>query len=236
MNKHLPVLIVLLGFGLVGCASTKVAIASKKEVIEYPVLDTIVQQELGDTLVEYGLKWASPTLRISKEFKTDIHPITRIFYVIEPQILKPTSIDAKGRNYFVASEWSIYGGISINQKASVLLPMFGNIEGLCFNGLADINREECIGQEYLEKATYYDRTVPSVKQQLIYNGRIGTNVKFLYREISDGQYLRQPFTQDIQYDLSEGKIIGFKGARIEIVEATNRQISYKVLKHFDPIE
>ena len=45
---------------------------------------------------------------------------------------------------------------------------------------------------------------------------------------------RPAFNQDVQYDLSEGKTIGFKGARVEIVEATNTNIRYRVLAHFPP--
>ena len=44
--------------------------------------------------------------------------------------------------------------------------------------------------------------------------------------------MRPAFTQDIQYDLKESNIIGFKGVRIEIIEATNRHIKYKVLNSF----
>ena len=44
---------------------------------------------------------------------------------------------------------------------------------------------------------------------------------------------RPAFTQDLQYDLTESKVIGFRGLRIEIISATNIKIEYKVLNHFD---
>lgn len=71
----------------------------------------------------------------------------------------------------------------------------------------------------------------SFRQELIYNGRAGSTVKFLYREIAGGS-LRGGFSQDVQYDLSEGNIVGFKGARIEVLEATNARIQYRVLATF----
>ena len=70
--------------------------------------------------------------------------------------------------------------------------------------------------------------------ELIYNGKIDDSVKFLYREISGG-YMRDAFSQEIQYDLGEGNEIGFKGARILIHNATNRTIEYEVLQHFELI-
>jgi hypothetical protein len=43
---------------------------------------------------------------------------------------------------------------------------------------------------------------------------------------------RPSFTQDLQYDLSEGNIVGFKGLRIEIIKAQNTKIEYKILSFF----
>jgi len=41
------------------------------------------------------------------------------------------------------------------------------------------------------------------------------------------------FNNDVDYDLNESKVIGYKGARIEIIEATNELIKYRVLKNFN---
>lgn len=41
---------------------------------------------------------------------------------------------------------------------------------------------------------------------------------------------RPAFYQDLSYDLIESKIIGFKGTQIEIIEATNSEIKYMVVK------
>ena len=43
---------------------------------------------------------------------------------------------------------------------------------------------------------------PTFRQQFIYNGKVGSNLKFLYREISNN-YARAPFSQEVQYDLNE---------------------------------
>ena len=69
------------------------------------------------------------------------------------------------------------------------------------------------------------------KQELIYNGRVGDGLKFIYREFTEN-LARPSFTQSVQYDLSKSNIIGFKTVEIEIIDATNTDISYKVIKHF----
>ena len=45
--------------------------------------------------------------------------------------------------------------------------------------------------------------------------------------------MQDAFTQEIQYDLDEGSEIGFKGARLTVLNTTNRSITYEVSKHFD---
>lgn len=70
------------------------------------------------------------------------------------------------------------------------------------------------------------------KKEIIYNGKVGDAIKFTYREFTDN-IARPAFTQDLQYDLSESNIIGFKGLRIQIEKATNTNITYIVLKDFD---
>jgi hypothetical protein len=69
------------------------------------------------------------------------------------------------------------------------------------------------------------------KYELIYNGRLGSGLKFIYREFY-GDMARPSFTQDIQYDLSLSNIIGFKNAQIEVLEATNTSLEYSVVSHF----
>ena len=41
---------------------------------------------------------------------------------------------------------------------------------------------------------------------------------------------RPAFTQDLTYDLADGDEIGFRGARIKVLKATNTAITYVVLK------
>jgi hypothetical protein len=76
----------------------------------------------------------------------------------------------------------------------------------------------------------------SFQQTLLYSGRVGNKISFSYREFSN-QSARTAFTNSAEYDLSESKLIGYKGAQIEVIEATNQTISYRVIRNFnDPIK
>jgi len=63
----------------------------------------------------------------------------------------------------------------------------------------------------------------SFRQEFIYNGKTKDTLKISYREFKDDM-ARPAFYQDLSYDLSESRIIGFRDIRIEVIEATNTDI------------
>ena len=73
---------------------------------------------------------------------------------------------------------------------------------------------------------------PNTFQQSIeYGGRSGAVLKFTYSEFTDN-FARQAFTREFQVDLSQGTVAAYKGAIIEIENATNSSITYKVVRNF----
>lgn len=73
----------------------------------------------------------------------------------------------------------------------------------------------------------------SFKYIALYQGKVGNKIKVSYREFIENM-ARPAFTQDIEYELNEGKptTIGFKGLRIDIIEASNMNVKYKVTKDY----
>ena len=69
----------------------------------------------------------------------------------------------------------------------------------------------------------------SFKRELIYAGISQNTISILYREFVDNM-ARPAFSQELKYDISQGKEIGYKSARFEIIKATNTELTYKVLK------
>ena len=70
-------------------------------------------------------------------------------------------------------------------------------------------------------------------QQLIYNGKAGNVINITYREYSidaGNKYLRNDFTEKLQYDISESNLISFRSLKIEIIEANSNEIKFKVLE------
>lgn len=70
------------------------------------------------------------------------------------------------------------------------------------------------------------------QQTLIYSGKVGSTLNISYREFN-GSLARPAYSNDVVYDLADSNIIGYQGAKLEVIEATNQQITYKVIKNFN---
>lgn len=79
------------------------------------------------------------------------------------------------------------------------------------------------------KAIVFDRD--SFQQTLLYSGKVGNRINLSYREFAGGM-ARSAFTNTAEYDLSESNVIGYQGAQIEVIEATNQFIRYRLLSNF----
>ena len=82
------------------------------------------------------------------------------------------------------------------------------------------------------KAQHVEVDVRNFKQELIYSGRNEKELFFTYREFSENM-IRAAFQQEVRYELDETRIIGFKSLRIEVIKATNQDITYKIIQGFE---
>ena len=96
-------------------------------------------------------------------------------------------------------------------------------------------------QEFREKnVPYVDaedivQRPTNLQRVLEYSGKSANAISVFYKEFNetmDGAFIRPAFTQEFKFDLGESNIIGIKGARIEVIQANNTGITYKVLSHF----
>jgi hypothetical protein len=71
-------------------------------------------------------------------------------------------------------------------------------------------------------------TPESFRRELVYSGVSQNTVTVVYREFKDN-LARPAFTQELKYDLAQSRVIGYKGARFEVLDAGNTAITYKVL-------
>ena len=65
------------------------------------------------------------------------------------------------------------------------------------------------------------------RAQMIYTGLAGNTIRAAYREFA-GDFIRPAFAQELQYNLSPDSTIAYKSIKIQILEATNSQLRYRV--------
>ena len=66
------------------------------------------------------------------------------------------------------------------------------------------------------------------RQELVYSGKAENIINISYREYKE-QVARPTFYQDLKYDLSESMLIQFQNYRMEILDANNTGIQFKVI-------
>lgn len=95
--------------------------------------------------------------------------------------------------------------------------------------------EVMISEEKGVKNDVYNTILPgSIKWELVYAGKSNNNVKIYYREyvVQNGAWLaKDAFTQELNYDLSEGNIIRYKDIQMGVISANNEKIVYKVISN-----
>ena len=96
-----------------------------------------------------------------------------------------------------------------------------------------IDGKDCTKIDYTlnKKLAQTTLSSDSFQQTLLYNGKIGNKITLAYREFSSG-IARPAFSNNVDYDLAESPIVGYKGARLEVVKATNTELTYRVLSGF----
>lgn len=215
------------------CASTQ-TILPKTQIIDRPALNETTTAELGETVVEKGRLRTYQGLALANELQWGDGIILKKF-TLSPGRLRARQQDGKFTYYYSdnmtahdallgTSPYPSGGLCRANDGA-------GPIKGFIVAGRCNMNWNHTPD---VSPVQIYDLDSPGFRQELIYNGRVGDSLKFLYREFS-GDMMRPPFSQDVQYDINESRMIGFRGVRIEVIDATNTQIRYRVLSSFpDP--
>lgn len=72
----------------------------------------------------------------------------------------------------------------------------------------------------------------AIEGELLYSGISGSTLKLQYREFVDGAGMmlaRQPFFQELTYDLSKSDEIAFRDIKIKILSADSSKLAYEIL-------
>ena len=122
-------------------------------------------------------------------------------------------------------------GCSITDEAYFRNPEFGVTSTA---GIGDpIYRYRKQGKVFHDYMNAKESNMTDSKQfEILYSGLSKGELKVTYREFIN-DLARSSFYQEASYDYSGGKtMITFKGAKVEVLNANNQQIQYRVLNGF----
>lgn len=210
---------------MTGCASPKYNYSASVTVISEPPLSTTQISNVGDVLLRQG-KYSEHEA-IYLPVKADISWAYDLFmgYYLKhgedesAEYYSPAGGEDGGKvdKAVLADPWK-----SVMAKK--------NTKTLCV--VTVFNATSCADNMNFERVKKPILTHDSFQQTLIYSGKVGNKINIGYREFSNN-LARPAFNNNVEYDLSDSAVIGYKGAQLEIIEATNQYIKYRVVRNFN---
>lgn len=180
-------------------------------------------KNIGDTILAQGLKYKSSKITIDNS--TYYNAPRGDYYLLYEY--KPWNAGKKeiyNKVYRYALEELEYGLILTHENK--LYTAYSNVYGTVYT------QSLIKPTDYRIDNNYYIEKKNNLVQTLIYTGKSGNTIKFLYREYYN-DLARQAFDLELSYDLKDGNIIACKGAKIQIHDITNTSIKYTILSGFN---
>lgn len=213
-------------------------IPSSPELVHAPAVNAEADVEVGTSMVATAKRTVSPGIRL-------IEPITHQgTYNMYPYVLSIPSgplfaaaTDAMGTFYEAPQEieYRAYTGAVIKVHGGVFVPTASpsatEVFWLATNAPTTPLNDGHPGIKF-EPTTVERWGADSFKRELVYGGVSQNTITVLYREFIHDM-ARPAFSQELKYDLSKGSVIGYRGARFQVLDVTNTGIKYKVLTHME---
>lgn len=227
---------------LVGCGTTTgvVRVAGTAQIVHTPKVNTDAEAEIGQTIISKANLTTYPAVKVNQALSDTVkQSLMNNRYsgttTINPGIYKKTSEDANGSFFpdpygtfqFAAGTIKCTCGVYVPHDATKPPVMFTYHSTIGATGF-----EFGVNQLDVSKTVSEVWSTDSFKKELVYGGMSQKTISISYREFSDGT-ARPAFSQDLKYDLSEGDEIGFRGARFQVIKASNTVLKYKVTKALD---
>lgn len=207
-----------------------------------PEVGQISEAALGESLIASYLTVSRPALKLVQPVTT-----TKTSYslTIPAGELIQVATNPEGEYYEapLPSALSTFGAQQADIPTGIFIPSQGGTPETYWGGPGP-NKINMPGSKYtliVEQASSiaYERTTHvsvqpnSFRMELLYSGLSHNVLALTYREFKNDM-LRPAFTQEVTYDLSQGREIGFRNARFRILETNNLGIKYEVLRPLAP--
>ncbi len=222
VNKFL---ILFLSLSLIGCATPVYNSTSTISNISKPPLNSINTVSVGDQMLVQGILRQNDVLEIFQATQAGMYTIPAGQY-------NKTGESEKGKFFTIVNSTGamVTKSFFADPMQAIMTTLDGN---LCI--ITVFNVKSCHQGKSFNIKKVNIASENSFQQTLIYSGKVGNKINIGYREFSSNM-ARPAFNNDVEYDLNESKQIGYKGALLDIIDANNQNITYKVLKNFNKVE
>lgn len=210
---------------LAACASPKYNYMPVTTAISEPPIDSVTTVQVGDIMLRQGKYTEHDAIYVIREADPSWA------YTLYPGYYLKQGEDDTAEYYFPGGgddSGRIHKAALADPWKSVMTKK-GESE-ICV--VTVFNAYVCGDSNSFERRKKMSMTQDSFQQSLIYSGKLGNKINIGYREFSNN-IARPAFNNNVEYDLSESKVIGYKGAKLEIIEATNQYIKFKMLSNFN---
>jgi len=225
MKKLFATLFLLL---TISCVAPRLNYTPETKEYSNPPIGTVNIAYVGDKMLSQGISSLHEGIYVKNKIKVNWA------YTILPGYFIKKGEDQESEFFYPSGDNP--GAISKRALADQwkCVRITKNTNKICiitvFNAVSS-----CTESNFFERIKLNTKTSKAFQQTLIYSGFVGNKINISYREFwSDTA--RPAFNNDVEYDLSTSKTIGYKGARLEIIEVTNEYIKYKVISNFNKIE
>lgn len=185
-----------------GCGSDQVR--EVRQPVTFPTEGSVATRGVGEQLLERATGILVPSIQLQEDAVIGKYRLAKGQYEFDEEDADAVWYDGEDEDFYMRK--------SDGQ--------------LCIE-----DAETCAPAKYTFGKMLSDVSEDSLQQTLLYNGKIGDRITLGYREFYNN-LARPAFSNNVEYDLSESKIVGYKGARLEIIKATNTELTYKVLSGF----
>lgn len=219
-------LILPLAMGIVGCATPLTNYQPQVKMISEPPISSINTAQIGDKMLMQGNVIQRDALYFPTTQKTSFqHTIQQGYYPKQGE-------SDEYIQYGISNETGagkIIDGMLSDPTQAITLRKEDN--SICIFTVYNMNVDCKTGLNF-EKKNWSTASANSFQQTLIYNGKVGNKINVGYREFSN-DLARPAFNNEVEYDLKESRDIGYKGALLNIIDANNQMIKYKVIRNFN---
>ena len=233
-----------LALGLTACASNstylKVIMIGESEAPQYssviePAVDTVSVVAPGEPLVRKYTMKTSEGIELKEDLRIEgVNNGNHCIYEVKAGNYYYVGDSVRGRIYSAENglrQTVMKTGLDRTVDGGVYLSKLPGGDAGLFSGRSNIV-EPMHRQVNAVPVTITEVDPESVQRQIAYAGRSGNVIHLEYREFKEEAALPM-VTQMLTFDVSEEKVVRYKEASFDILEATNTGLKYRVITHLN---